>query len=807
MNASYAWLRAFVPFTQSPAELRDLITARCATVDDVVALRAELAPIVVARVIRAARHPNADHLWVTKVDAGAGELIDVVCGAPNVVEGRLYPFAPVGTTMPGGLTIERRKIRGETSAGMLCSSRELGLGEEHDGILALDVDVAPGTRFLDAVPAGDSRLVIDVLPNRPDLLAHVGVAREIAAATGLPLSLPAIPHSDVLPPATSATLNGARPFTVTIEDRVGAARYCGVEIRGVRIGPSPPWLVERLQAVGARPINNVVDATNYVMHELGQPLHAFDADKLAGRRIVVRRAERGEHLVTLDGVMRTLDGEMTVIADAERAHALAGVMGGAASEVGEQTANVFLESATFDPRRTRATRRRLNLATDASYRFERGVDPELPPFALERVARVVLAVAGGVVVAPPIDEYPDPARPAVVDVRVGRVERLVGVPVPADQIRRLLESIAFGVTDGGTPGTLRIAVPSWRTDVREEVDVIEEIARLYGYDALPSELRPYRLGAAPDAPLWRVVERVRAALVADGLMEVRPMPFVRGGDGEFVRVANPLAENEAYLRAELLDTLARRAEHNLAHMQGDLRLFEIGASFRPGASALPREEVRAAALVMGRRHPPHFTEQEGAVYDEWDAKALGERIAAVAFPGAGVSLSAPSQPDALFEITADGVAVGVVREVQLDAPVWAARTFGVEITLARVVGDTADRRTLTSPVAGTESPSAVRYRTLPATPVSELDLALIVPDDRSAGEVEAVIRRDTGELLERLTLVSEFRGGTVPAGSRSLAWRLTFRHPERTLQSKEIEGRRQKLLRTLEGELGVRTRS
>ena len=811
MNASYEWLRAFVPFTQSPAELRDLITSRCATVDDLVALRAELAPIVVARVVQAARHPNSDRLWVTKVDAGTGELVDVVCGAPNVEEGRLYPFAPVGTTIPGGPTIERRKIRGETSAGMLCSARELGLGQEHDGILRLDVDVAPGTRFLDAMPVGDTRLVIDVLPNRPDLLAHVGIAREIAAATGLPLGLPSIPHSDVAPPVASSDLNGARPFAVTLDDSAGAPRYCGVEIRGVRVGPSPAWLVARLEAVGARPINNVVDATNYVMHELGQPLHAFDADKLAGRRVVVRRAAPGEQLVTLDGVTRTLDAEMTVIADAERAQAIAGVMGGAISEVGEGTTNVFLESATFDPRRTRATRRRLNLATDASYRFERGVDPELPPFALERVARVVLAVAGGAVVGPPLDEYPAPALPAAVGVRVARVARLVGVPVPPDEIRRLLESIAFGVTEGEQAGTLRVAVPSWRPDVRLEADVIEEIARLRGYDELPSDLRPYRLGTVPDAPLWHVADRVRAALVAEGLMEVRPMPFVRGEAQGYVRVANPLAENEAFLRTHLLDTLARRAEHNLAHMQGDLRLFEVGSAFLSADGAQPVEEVRAAALVMGRRRPPHFTDGEPALYDVWDAKALAERVAAAAFPGASVALDPSNRAGALLDVSVGGVSVGVVREVQLDAPVWASRAFGVEITLARIGTDAEAAtgrvpRAITSPLAPGAG-AGTRYRTLPATPASEFDVALIVPDGRSAADVEAVIRRDAGELLERVTLFDEFRGAGVPAGSRSLAFRLTFRHPERTLREKEVEGRRQKLLRTLEGELGVRTRS
>jgi phenylalanyl-tRNA synthetase beta chain len=817
MNASYEWLRAFVPFDLTPAELRDLITSRCATVDELVPLRADLDRIVVARVVEAKRHPNSDHLWVTKVDAGTGSLTDVVCGAPNVEQGRLYPFAPVGTTIPGGLTIEKRKIRGETSAGMLCSARELGLGQEHDGIMVLDVDVAPGTPFLDAMPVGDTRIVIDVLPNRPDLLAHAGVAREIAAATGLPLALPQI-HKGEGRNGRRSDADARPPITVDVQTPGDAPRYTGVEMRGVEVGPSPEWLVRRLEAVGSRSINNVVDATNYVMHELGQPLHAFDADKLGGRRVVVRRARPGERLVTLDGVERSLDPEMTVIADAERAQAIAGVMGGAASEVGEGTTAIFIESATFDPKGTRATRRRLNLPTDASYRFERGVDPELPLFALERVVAVIQAVAGGHPVGDAVDVYPVPAPRRAVTLRVARVARVLGVEVPAEEIAALLQRVAFGVAPARESGVLRVEVPSWRGDVKLEVDLIEEVARLRGYDTLPDEIRPYRPGTVPDAPLSVTGRRLREALVAEGLFEVRPMPFVTGAADGFVRVANPLAENEAYLRTELLDSLARRAEYNLAHMQGSVRIFEIGTAFAPGGGGLPAEEMRAAALVMGPRRPPHFTEPRPPAYDEWDAKALGERIAQVAFLAAEVSLDPVGQGDLLWSVAVGGQRVGVVRRVALDAPVWAAPAFGVEIALARIeqsrgvppavpAGGVAAYGRGFVDLGGAPTTRGRTYRPLPTTPAVEFDVAVLVPDSVSAAAVEGTIRREAGELLERLTLFDEFRGPGVPPGTRSLAWRLTFRHPERTLREKEVEGRRTKLLRTLESELGVRPRS
>ncbi|HEX2777863.1 MAG TPA: phenylalanine--tRNA ligase subunit beta, partial [Gemmatimonadaceae bacterium] len=359
MNVSHEWLRALVPHGLTPAQVRDLLTSRVATVEEMISLREDLAPIVIGRVVEAARHPDSDHLWVTKVDAGGAEPLDVVCGAPNVRAGALYPFAPTGTTMPGGLKIEKRKIRGQWSNGMLCSARELGLGDNHEGILELSVDARPGSPFLAAVSAGDTRLVIDVLPNRPDLLSHLGVARELAAAIGKTATLPPIQNAPAdIPTAASVAASGRTGgIAVRVEDPALAPRYMGAVVRGVKVGPSPEWLVARLQAVGVRSINNVVDATNFVLHEMGQPTHAFDLAKLGGGEVVVRTARKDERLVTLDGSSRALDDRITVIADASRPQAVAGVMGGRESEVTESTTDLFVEVAIFDPRRTRAARR------------------------------------------------------------------------------------------------------------------------------------------------------------------------------------------------------------------------------------------------------------------------------------------------------------------------------------------------------------------------------------------------------------------------------------------------------------------
>ena len=817
MNASVEWLNAMVDTGKSAAGLRDLITAHTATVDELVALREDLAPIVVARVVEEAPHPDSDHLHITKVDAGGGELLDVVCGAANVQAGKLYPFAPTGTVMPGGLKIEKRKIRGQTSNGMLCSARELGLGQDHDGIMELELDVAPGTPFLQAMPVGDARLVIDVLPNRPDLLSHLGVARELSALTGQPLRLPEIPGAPAAIPAAKRfrRAGNAGGIVLHLENSAVASRYMGVVIRGVTVRASPDWLVTRLAAVGVRSINNVVDASNYVLHELGHPTHAFDLGKLdpepqaPEKTVVIRSARDGETLVTLDGVTRALTPEMTVIADSVRPVAIAGVMGGRDTEVDEHTTDLFVEVAVFNAARTRRTRTLAGLSTDASYRFERGVDAVHAPRALERVASLIIALAGGEIRSAPVDLYAgDPPRVPLV-LRSSRLARVLGVPVPADEVATLLRSIGCqaDVEDGGA--AVHVVAPSWRADLVAEIDLVEEIARLRGFDTLPDDIRAYRPGTSTDAPLWHVAARLRDALAGAGLLEARPMPFVAGGD-EHVRLLNPLAENEAHLRRTLLETLARRAEHNLAHMQGNVRLFEVGSVFEPTSGALPREEVRVALLVMGERRPPHFTDAKPPAYDAWDAKALGELVARIAAPGASVQLvPGDGASDMLWQVEIEGAPVGAVRRVALDAPVWAAPAFGVELLLSPV--SNADVAPPGEHAYG-EAVSAGRrpvapFRPLPVTPASEFDLALLLPAGVLAADVERVIRNAAGDLLERLVAFDLFEGAGVPEGMRSVAWRLTLRHPERTLRDKEIEGRRSKILSALEQELHVRQRS
>ncbi len=798
MNASYEWLRAFVNFDLSPRELADLLTRRCATVDGVVGMRDDLKDIIIGRVVEAGPHPDSDHLWVTKVDAG-GELLDVVCGAPVVTKGALYPFAPVGATLPGGLKIEKRKIRGETSSGMLCSARELKLGTDHAGIMALDIDAKPGARFLDEMKVGDSRIIVDVLPNRPDLLSHRGLAREIAAALRKQATDPKIPGAAASVPVSFVSAPGKKEakagnVSVRLEDCAGCPRYAGAVIKGVKIGPSPDWLAQRIVSAGGRPINNVVDVTNYMLLGFGQPMHAFDAARLQGNTVIIRRASANEPIRTLDGTDRKLSRNMVVIADEAKVQAIAGVIGGSTSEVTDDTTDIFLEVAAFDPKLTRATRKALGVTTDASYRYERGIDTEAIPELLVYAVRLMIAVAGGTLSGKAIDIYPIAAKQGPVKLRMPRVATVLGETFAPADIRNDLKGLGFQVRAGTGTNVLAVVPPSWRHDVIDEIDLIEEIARSRGYDSFSSDLHPFRPSGVPDAPAYLLERKVRELLVGLGLLEVRPMPFVADGKGATVRVSNPLAEDEPFLRSSILDSLATLAEYNLARLQKNVRLFEIGTVFSAAGKgtspALPVEAMHAGVVLLGQREPSHFSGSGTRNFDEWDAKWIAQVMAQAAFGTTDIKLNVIS--DGLWEITSGGSRMGRVLRLSLNVPVWAAPAFGIEIDLTSALG-------LMS--------RAKKYRALPNTPPVEVDLALLVPGGAASEQIEEVIRKEAGDLLESVTLFDEFRGKGIPEGTRSLAWRLTFRSSERTLKDKEVQGRTAKIVRSLEEKLGVRQRT
>jgi phenylalanyl-tRNA synthetase beta chain len=775
MNISHHWLRDVAPsLTGSVQELADRLAMLGAPVDEIVALGAELGDVVIARVEAVGPHPNADRLRLCTVNAG-GEALQVVCGAPNVEAGRYYPFAPVGARLPGGVEIRKAKLRGERSEGMLCSARELGLGRDHAGLMTLAGDWEPGSSFLEQLHLDDHRLVVDVTPNRPDLLSHLGVARELAPGGEGDLRLEPFGGLSGTIVNRSATSEGeVGGVRVAVEDATGCPRYMAAVVRGVRVGPSPEWLAGRLRAVGLRPINNVVDATNYVLHETGQPLHAFDLSRLAGPAIVVRAARAGERITTLDGVERALSPADLVIADAERPVAVAGVMGGQESEVTEATTDVLLECALFEPQRVRRTARRLGLSTDASYRFERGVDPELQPVALGRVLDLVLAVAGGEAETVLLDVGREDFRRTEVMLRPSRVGALLGVEMNAGEIEALLRPIGFEVV-GRTERALRIAVPGWRPDVTREVDLIEELARRRGYDSFPEALRPYRPSNAPEDPMIPVMDRVHRLFGRWGFLEARTLGFAPEAPGS-VPLLNPLSQEEGSLRDALVPGLLRRLEHNWAHGVRDVRLYEIGTVFSPAESDIgTHEEVRVAAVLTGARMPPHWSEEPRS-WDLWDVKALLAELAAeleLAAPRPGEPGDAtPGLDPAEYFLLPEPArgAAGRVAEGAADAPAWAGAVYALEVTL---------------PASLERRPRA--YRALPEYPAVERDLALLVPAAVPAGEVESAIREDAGEMLEAVWPFDRYVGKGIPEGTRSLAFRLRFRLPERTLTDAEVD--------------------
>ena len=798
MIVSRRWLEALLGRPLDAKEAADRLSMLCAPVDGVVPLHQDLGDVLIARVLETRPHPNADRLTLCLVDAGGGTSLEVVCGAPNVQAGKVYPFAPVGATLPGGLKLDRRKIRGVESNGMLCSAKELGLGADHAGILELDTTAAPGTRFLDALPIADDQIVLDVGANRPDLLCHRGVARELAAVMGGSVKLPTLEMRDaggemrknasrISHPASRGVVDGVE---VRLEDPEGAPRYMIAVIRGVKVGPSPAWLAHRITALGHRPINNVVDATNYILFEINQPLHAFDLAKLRGPAVVVRRAKPSEKIVTLDGVERKLTPEMTVICDNQQPTIVAGVMGSVESEVSAATTDLVLECAYFQPTRIRRTRRALGISSESSYRFERGIDMLAMPDALGRAIDLIRAVAGGEVREAPVDIWPEPAQPRSVFLRPERVAQLLGVPVARPEIERLLSAVGFVAAPKDQ--RLAVQVPGWRPDVTREVDLIEEVARLRGYQTFPDELRPYRPGTVPDAPSELTLGRIRERLARAGLLEARTMPLGPADDPAAVLVQNPLSAEEAHLRSRLVPGLVRRVEYNWRAGERDIRLFEVGTVFRAAKGGLPDEQLWLGIVLTGARRPPDWSEGGGAKVpdmDIWDLKRHFElAVGLAAPPGKGGLAVQPLADGVGWRAVVGDAVVGWAGPLEGDAPKWAAPLYGLEVRIT------------------VAPPQIVRYEPLPTQPAVVRDASLVVPGGVTAAAIEAVLRRTGGGLLTRLDVLDEYRGAGLPAGTRGVTWRCTFRDPARTLTEKEVDALLGKMLSALEGELDVRRR-
>ena len=804
MKVSYRWLASFfAPGALDdlpPEELARRLTGQGLAVDDVRPAFPRFEGVVLGKVIEAGPHPNADRLTLCEVEAGEGTR-QVVCGAPNVEIGALYGYATVGSRLPGDREIRRAKIRGIESQGMLCSAPELGLdalgGPEGIWRIAGASESDLGRDIRDVLELNDTILEIDVTSNRGDALSHLGIAREVQWIVGKPLALPAIELEESGESAASRA-------GVEIEDAEGCPRYFGRLIDGVRVGASPAWLQTRLVSVGQRPVSDVVDVTNYVMLELGQPLHPFDWERLVGGRIVVRRARHGDRFVTLDGRECTLDEGITMICDAERPVAVGGVMGGLDSEVSGRTTIVFLESAHFDPVRIAWAIRRLGLPSEASTRFARGVDPELPETAIDRAAAMIAQVTGGTVAPGRVgDDRRGSTGRTPIELRLSRYEALIGIPVARKEARRALETLGFDVIpEGGERAPLAVGVPSWRFDVTREADLVEEVARLEGYEVLPAVPLPTPPVAPAVEPRQRLLARLSRAARAAGFDEASTPSFVGEnvlGAGSsldnLVEIRNPISKADRFLRPFVVTNLARVVGYNLKRGASRAKFFEIGHAFERREGEVMEAE-RLALAAAGSRFPLDWSRPDAPDYDFFDLKGDLEDVLETAV-GMALRFSSGDRPwlhpGRQAEIaTADGGWLGFCGEVHPEiAAAWGSdgRLYVAEIDLAAV------------PLAAED----VRIETWSREPVVERDLALIVPDRDRTEEILAAVRDAGLDHLERIRVFDRYAGPQLPEGRYSLGLRLTF-EADRTLTDEEVDGEVKRLLDLLGRERGYEIR-
>ena len=804
MKVSCEWLSEFVSPLPPAEELATRLTRAGLEVEGLENPARALRGVVVAKIVASEAHPNAEKLSVTRVDAG-GPLLQVVCGAKNYQVGDLVPLATVGTTLPNGTTIQQASLRGVESSGMLCSGRELGLAEDASGLLILPAGLKPGTPVAEALGLDDTVMEVNVTPNRGDALSHLGVGREASAVLGVPLR-----RKLRTPVESGAPVSEA--MRIEIADPEGCRRFTARVLEGVRIGPSPDWMRRRLERCGMRSISNVVDVTNYVMLELGQPFHAFDLDRIQGGFLRVRKARAGEPLTTLDGKARSLVADDLVIEDARGAQSLAGTMGGAETEVSAGTTRVLLEAANWDPAVIRRMARRHQLPSEASYRFERGVDRTVLPEVLDHAAALMAEVSGATVRKGRIDVEPRPAMPRVVELRSDAVDGLLGTPVPERETPRILESLGFRPEGKG------YRVPGWRNDVERPEDLVEEVARIRGYEHIPAHL-PASSGTLRPEPDWVEVERrIRGTLAGFGFDEVMNYSFVDpellrwvtpraleklGDPVDAVRLQNPLTPQQAVMRTTLLASLLPNVAFNLRHQPESLRLYELGRAYLrdpaggKGLRPVAEERLRIGGVLWGRRLPRGWTADD-ASNDFADARGTVEAIVAALGPGAvscTLARMAPFHPRATAEVRVGEVVLGWVGELhprvagELGLP---PGVFAFELEYAAL-----ERLAVLSP----------QFRPLPRFPAVLRDLAVVVPASVPADEVRAVIQEVGGSLVEEARVFDVYTGPPLPEGQKNLAFALRYRAEDRTLRDDEVAAAHTRIVEEVQRRLGGQLRS
>lgn len=808
MLVPYSWLKEYVPELELPAErLEEKLTLAGVEVEEVSNFNPGVEGVVVGRIEKIEPHPEADRLQLTSVRVGEkDEPKNIVCGAFNIKEGDCVPVALPGARLPEWGEIKKTTIRNVTSQGMLCSPAELGLElvQEEEGILLLDTSWKPGTSLVEALELDDPVITLELTPNRSDCLGMLGVAYEVSALTGCAVKLP--------PEEPAEVAENVEDYArVEIKDEELCARYTARVIRNSRITCSPLWMQLRLLKAGVRPINNIVDITNYVMWEVGQPLHAFDYSLVKEGTIIVRRANPGEKLVTIDGEERQLTESNLVIADPGGPVALAGVMGGQDTEISENTSEILLEAAFFNPASIRRTARNMNMISEASLRFEKGVNPEGVMQGQNRASRLMAELAGGEVLSGVVDCYPQPEEPRRVRLGASRMEKLLGTSVPAKEVESVLSRLGFGIAPSGDGDSWEVEVPLRRPDVAIEEDVVEEVARLYGYDRIPTRLPEGALVDARETVEERINELIRDTMTASGMYECITYSFINPQQlnrlnlpeehqwRNCVPLQNPITEDQGIMRTTLLPGLLETVKYNRQLGAGNQLLFELGSVFIPNQlplQELPREVTCLGLAGTGSIPEKSWYEKAGKVdffYLKGIVENLWDRLAVenYSFEQARYPFLHPNRAAAL---KVNGEEVGYLGQLHPDV----AREYQLKSEV--IVGEI--------DVSKVEKAASLfkYFQSLPRYPASLRDLAVLVPRELPAAEVEKCIRETGGKLLEEVSLFDLYEGDPVPQGYRSLAYSVVYRSPEKTLTDEEVGELHQKVIDELYRRLGVAVR-
>ncbi|MDD5748386.1 MAG: phenylalanine--tRNA ligase subunit beta [Actinomycetota bacterium] len=796
MKVSLEWLSEYLKLEVEPEELACMLDLSGTAVDRIIRIGTGLSGVVVGRVVEVQPHPNADSLSVAHVEDGSN-VREVVCGAPNLVSGMRTAFALPGARLPAISTSElkRANIRGVASDGMLLSAAELGIGEDTSGIIELGQDVLVGADIHDVLPVEDVVLDLEITPNRPDCMSMIGIAREISALLNLEFNYPEI-----------EIIEDESTYLDSVKVKVGAPgdcqRYTARLVSDVKISPSPSWMQRRLMAAGFRAINNVVDVTNYVLVELGQPLHAFDLERIEGKTIIVRHAERGEVIRTLDGEDRQLDEKSLVIADSSNPVAIAGIMGGENSEVTEQTKNVLIESACFEPTSIYLTSKRFGLRSESSSRFERGTDPIGTSRAARRAAQLISQISGGRIALGEIDIFPGKKESIFVELRPWRLNELLGVEISKTEITNILERLEFKISSGET---LNVEVPSFRRDIEREIDLVEEVARIFGYNKIPSDLPKggrYEAGLSKTGKIEREISNI---LIAQGLFECISPSFMQNLDltrlrlpeghalTKVVTLLNPLSETGECMRTSLMPGLLKIVRHNQNRGNKDLAIFETGrVFFSAEGNKLPIEMDCIGILLSGMASSQHWSVSQRE-FDFFDLKGIVENILHTLFIG-NYSLKKVERPflksgrGSMLQVEGkDAGFLGELKSEVVEAYDIKGHVYVAEISTDCLI----------------QAAGEPEHREIGRFPGVKVDISIIVDDGVECERVENIIRANGGELLESVSLFDLYKGTQIPDGMKSLAFSLEFRSFERTLSDEDVNERVDSIVSALERDVGA----